>query len=141
MKHIAAVVIFALAIVLQLWFSPGGMRGDFVLTTLIVLSFLFSFPELLVFVLLAVVVVNPFPWLSLDMTLLALIPLATHIVSRWFALDVWIGGAISIVLGILLFYLGVAPHSVLSAPGFFMLDIVVCVAFGELIFWGMENLT
>ena len=43
MKHLSAILVFILAVMLQLWFAPAGMRGDFVLATLVVFAFLFEF--------------------------------------------------------------------------------------------------
>ena len=136
-KYLSATLVLALAIVLQLWFTPAGIRGDFVLAMLIIFSFLFEFPELLVFVLLAVLVIDPFPWFNLEVVLFVLIPFATYGLRRWFALEAWIGGAVSIALGIFLFYLIIAPSEMFSAFGFLLLDIAACVAFGELMLSGM----
>lgn len=138
-KYLSALLALLFAFVLQLWFVPGGMRGDFILATLIAFSFLFDLAELSVALLLALFIVNPFPWPSIDMALFILLPLATYFARRWFSLDMWIGGAAAIALGIFLFYIILVPGPLIHWFGFFVLDVLVCVAFGELLLYGMEG--
>ena len=136
-KKLSAIFVLLLALVLQLWFVPGGMRGDFVLATLIAFSFLFDLPELSVAILFSVFVLNPFAWPSIDMALLVLLPLMTYVMRRWFSLDIWTGGAVAIALGIFFYYLLVIPGPMFHAFGSLLLDMIAGVAFGEIVLYGM----
>ena len=137
MKHLFAVLVFILAVMLQLWFAPAGMRGDFVLATLIVFAFLFTFWELAIFILLGIFLLNVEAYSAVAALMLTIVPLAVYFARRRFPLDLWLGTAAGIVIGTLVFYAAVAPLAAFHAAGFFALDILVCVLFGELALWGM----
>ena len=81
---------------LQLWFAPGGMRGDFALAMLIVFAFLFDFWELAAFILLAVFLLNPSPVFNVAILFFVLIPFAVHFLRKRFSWDPWLGGAFGI---------------------------------------------
>lgn len=137
MKHLSAILVFALAIMLQLWFSPGGMRGDFVLAALIVFAFLFEFWELIFFILLGIFFLNPSLGPNIGMFMLAIVPLAAYFVRRRFSLDPWLGAAAGVAIGAIVFYAVVAPMAAFHAVGFLLLDILACVLFGELMLYGI----
>jgi hypothetical protein len=138
MKYLSATLVFLLAVMLQLWFAPGGMRGDFVLAVLIVFSFVFEFWELLIFVLLAAFLMNAAFHPDLAVLMLVLVPLAVFAVRRRFSLDPWLGIPAVIAVGIVLFYAVTAPVAALHAIGFLLIDILICILFGELVLVGME---
>ena len=139
MKHLLAVLVFILALMLQLWFAPAGMRGDFVLTTLVVFAFLFAFWELIIFILLGMFLLNSVPYFSFAMFMLAVIPLLVYIVRRRFPLDRSFGIALGVAVGILIFYAVTAPAAAVHMIGFLLFDILVCIIFGELVLYGMEG--
>jgi hypothetical protein len=139
MKYLSAILVFVLALMLQLWFAPAGMHGDFVLATLITFAFLFDLWELAAFILLGILLLNLFFYSVTTMLLFALVPLAVCFLRRRFSLDPWLGTAAGIVVGTLFFYGLTAPTAVLHAAEFFLLDILACVFFGELILCGMEG--
>jgi hypothetical protein len=139
MKYLSAILVFILAVMLQLWFAPGGVRGDFVLAILVVFAFLFGFWELVVFILLGIFLLHATPYPDLAMLMLAAVPLAAYFVRRYFSLDPWFGIAAGIVGGIVVFYAAVAPVTALHAAAFLLLDILACVLFGELVLRGMEQ--
>jgi hypothetical protein len=138
-KHIFALLVFILALMLQLWLAPAGMRGDFVLTTLIVFAFIFTFWELVVFALFGAFFLNTSPYLGWSVLMLILIPLLAYIARNRFPLDRWFGVLFGIVIGIPLFYAITAPVAALHAIGFLLVDILACVIFGELILYGMAG--
>lgn len=138
MKHLSAIFVFLLAAMLQLWFAPAGMRGDFVLATLIIFALLFDFWELTAFVLLAVFLLNPFPAFNFGILVFALIPFAVYFLRRRFSWDPWIGGAFGIVCGVLLLSAAIAPGAAFRAFPYLLLNVLACVLFGELILCGME---
>jgi len=139
MKHLLAVLVFILALMLQLWFAPAGIRGDFVLTTLIVFAFIFSFWELVIFILLDIFLLNSSPYFSLTILALTAIPLLIYVIRRRFPLDRWFGVAFGVAVGIPIFYVATAPAAAFHMIGFLLLDILSCVIFGELVLYGMEG--
>ncbi|MGB7957476.1 MAG: hypothetical protein WCF77_01345 [Minisyncoccia bacterium] len=138
MKHISAILVFTLAVMLQIWFAPAGMRGDFVLAALIIFALLFDLWELAAFVLLAVFLLNPSPLFNFGILVFALIPFAVYFLRRRFSWDPWIGGAFGIVCGVLLLSVAIAPAAAFHVLGHLLLDVLACVLFGELILCGME---
>ncbi len=139
MKHLSAVLIFILAVMLQLWFAPAGMRGDFVLAVLVVFSFLFEFWELTVFILLGIFLLNSLSIFTSAALMIILVPLAVYFMRRRFSLDPWFGAAAGIAGGIIVFYAVTAPIAALHAVGFLLIDMLLCVLFGELVLCGMEG--
>jgi hypothetical protein len=139
MKHISAIIIFLLAIMLQLWFAPAGMRGDFVLAALIVFAFLFEFWELSVFVLLGFFILN----LSFYSVVAAIffmgLPFAIYFFRKRFPMNLWLGSAVGIAGSIVVFYVVTAPFAAFQNAGFILIDILVCIVFGELVLCGMEG--
>ncbi len=139
MKHLLAILVFFLAVVLQLWFAPNGVRGDFALTMLVVFAFLFDFWELAAFILLAVFLLNPSPMFNVAILFFVLIPFAVHFLRKRFSWDPWLGGACGIAGAVFLFYVVTVPQAAFHAVGFLLVDILVCVLFGELVLCGMTG--
>lgn len=138
MKYLSAILVFILALMLQVWFVPGGMRGDFVLSVLIVFALLFEFWELVAFILLGTFLINSSFHLDITTLLFALVPLIVYFVRRRFSLDPWLGGAVGIACGIVFLYVVTVPTAVFHAIGFLLLDILVCIIWGGLVLYGME---
>ncbi len=138
-KYLSAVLIFVLAFMLQLWFAPGGMRGDFVLAALVVFAFLFDFWELVIFILLGIFLLNLPLYSKIAAVLFVAIPLAVYFMRRRFPLHQWFGVVAGIVGGIVIFYAVAAPVVAWHAAGFLLIDIFACVIFGELVLAGMEG--
>lgn len=139
MKYLSAILTFILAVILQLWLAPAGMRGDFVLAILIVFAFLFEFWELVAFILLGVFLMNGAPRLGSAMLMLAVLPLAAYFLRRYFSLDPWLGVALGIAFGIIIFYAVLAPVAAFHSAGLLLVDILICIAFGELILCGIGD--
>ena len=137
-KYLSAGLVLILAVMLQLWFAPAGIRGDFAIATLIVFSFLFEFWELVIFILRGVLFLNSSPYPDIAMVMLALIPLIIYFLRRRFPLDPWVGAGAGIVLGTIVFYAVTAPSAAFHAVGPLSIDILACVLFGELMLAGME---
>jgi hypothetical protein len=138
-KHLSAILVFVLAVMLQLWFAPGGMHGDFVLAALVVLAFLFEFWELVIFILFGMFLLDSSLYPDITMFMFALVPIAVYFMRRRFSFDPWLGAPALIVLGIIVFYTVVAPLAAFRAAGFLALDILACAIFGELILCGIEE--
>ena len=137
MKYISAILVFVLALMLELWFAPGGMRGDFVLASLIVFSFIFEFWELAIFILLGIFLMDSALHPDVAMLLFAFVPIALYIIRRRFSLDPWLGVPAGIIVGIAVFYAILAPAAEFHAVGFLLIDILACILFGELVLCGM----
>jgi hypothetical protein len=139
MKYLSAILVFILAVMLQLWLAPGGIHGDFVLTALIVFAFLFEFWELAAFIIFGIFLLNLWPSFNLAMLMFVLVPLVVYVLCRRFSLDLWLGVAASIAGGIIVFYAVTAPLAAFSAAGPLILDLIACIIFGELVLCGMEG--
>ena len=139
MKHVLAILVFALALLLQVWFAPAGMRGDFVLTVLIVFAFLFPLRELVIFILAGIFFTQASPYPDPAMFMLAIVPILVYLMRRHFPLDPWVGAAIGIAIGIPFFYAVVAPLAAFHGIFFLVFDILLCVLFGELVLWGIND--
>ena len=137
MKYLLALLVFLLAVMLQLWFAPGGMHGDFVLAALIIFSFIFEFWELVIFILLAAFLMNAAFYPDLAMLMLVLVPLASYVVRRRFSLEPLFGAPAVVACGIVVFYAVTAPIAAFYAIGSLLVDALVCVLFGELVLSGM----
>ncbi len=139
MKHISAIIIFLLAVMLQLWFAPAGMRGDFVLTALIVFAFLFEFWELSVFVLLGFLVLNLSFYSVVAMIFFVGLPFVVYFLRKRFPMNPWLGSAVGIAGSIVVFYIATAPFSAFQNAGLVLIDVLACIVFGELVLCGMEG--
>jgi hypothetical protein len=123
---------------LQFWLVPFGIHADLAFAALVTFAFLFGAGELVVFVLLAVLVLNWQPGLSLDIIAFALIPLVVFFAERRMRATAWIGSMVAVIAGLLVLYLVIAPAMILNSFPSFFLDVVFCVIAGQIIFWGME---
>lgn len=139
MKYLSAILVFLFAVALQLWFAPGGVRGDFALAAMIVFAFLFDLWPLVLFSLFGVFLLNPSLHPSLAALMLIVVPLSVFFFRKRFSLDPWLGVPISILLGIGIFYVVIAPFAVLYFFWPLVLDIAVCALFGEVVWYGMEG--
>jgi len=137
MKYLSATLVLLLAVMFQLWFTPGGAHGDFVLATLIVFAFLFEFWELILFVLLGVFIMNSSVHPDTTMLMLVIIPLGAYVARRYFSLDPWLGAAAGIAVGVIIFYAVVAPIAAVHAIGLLVFDILISALFGELVLFGI----
>jgi hypothetical protein len=127
------------AIALQLWLVPFGVHADFAFAALVAFAFLFGIGELVAYVLFAVFVMNWQPGFSFDMFAFALIPIMVFLVQRRLHANLWIGGTVAVIASLLALYLVVAPAMIVSSFASFFLDIILCLAAGQIILWGMEE--
>lgn len=139
MKYLSAILVFILALLLQIWFAPGGMRGDFVLAALVVFAFLFDFWELVAFILLGIFLLGSSPYPDVTAFMFVVVPLAVYFARRRFSLEPWLGAAAGIAAGVVVFYAVTAPVSAFHAAAFLSLDILACILFGELVLCGIEG--
>jgi hypothetical protein len=139
MKYFPAIAVLLLALMLELWFAPGGMRGDFVLATLVVFAFIFDAGALAVFSAAAAFCMDPAFRIGGTMLLFVLVPFAVFFLRRRFSIDPWFGVPIGIVLGIGVFYAIVAPVAAVYSLWPLALDTTICALFGEAVWYGMEG--
>jgi hypothetical protein len=137
-KYLSAILVLILGVTLQLWFVPGGMRGDFALAALIVFALIFDFWELAALDLAAVFLLNPSPAFTADIIIFALVPFAVYFLRKRFSWDPWLGAVFAVACGILFLYAAIAPTAAFHMLGYLLLDVLACVLFGELILCGME---
>ncbi len=139
LKYCSAAAVLLLAVLLQAWFAPGGIRGDFVLAALIVFAFVFGFVGTAVFSLLAIWLVGAVLYGILPVALILAIPLGAWFLRRRFSLDPRLGVPAAIAIGIAIFYLVTAPAAALGDAGYILADIAAAMIFGELMLLGLER--
>ena len=115
------------------------MRGDFVLATLIVFAFLFDFWELSVFVLAGFFILNLSFYSVVAMIFFAGLPFAIYFLRKRFPMNPWLGSAVGIAGGIVVFYIATAPFSAFQNAGYVLIDVLACIVFDELMLCGMEG--
>jgi hypothetical protein len=124
---------------LQFWLVPFGIRADLAFAALIALAFIFDFLELTAFALAAIFIINWQPGISSDIVAFALIPLVVHVIQRGVHADAWIGVMVAVVFGLLALYLSISPAMIISSFSSFFLDVILCLAVGQIVLWGMES--
>ena len=138
-KFFAGVLILFLAVSLQFWFGSWGLYANFVLAALVAFAFLFNIQEFIFLLLFGVFIMNWQPAISRDILAFALVPMLVFIARSRFHWDAYIGSAISIVAGITLFYVVLAPAMIVQPFGGFLIDIAAALIFGEAVVWGMSS--
>ena len=138
-RFILALLFLALAFVLQFWLASFGVFLNIILAALITFAFLFDIWDLLFFILTAVLVVNWQPAFSLEIALLVLIPIATYLVYRRMSPEPWAASIASIAIGLLVFYLLIAPQLFLSEWKLFLTDLVACIVFSSVTFSALNR--
>jgi hypothetical protein len=139
-RFVLALLILLFACALQFWFASAGVFINFILAALIVFAFFFDIWELLVFILFAIFVINWQPVASLAIIMFGLIPIAAHAFHRAFAWTVWAGIPTAMVVGFLVLYVTVAPHSFFASGELFLVDLFGSLIFGGLVFFMFERL-
>jgi len=137
-KIFLGIVILLLALLLQLWIPVAGIRGDFILATLIAFAFIYSFWELVFFVILSFFAINWQPMPSFELVVFSLMPFAAHALRVWLTWERWIGIAISVIAGIFVFYAIVTPAAAVRNWESLLVDALICTAFAEIVAWGAE---
>ena len=132
LKFFSALAVLLLAIFLQSFLAGVGWYFDLALATLIAFASMFDFWELLVFDLLAVFMLNWQPAPSTTLIVFALIPLAAFAFRAFTHWHGWIGTAIAIACGFLIFYIASAPTQFLGHLGLFLMDLAAGLIVGEI---------
>jgi len=151
MKFFSALLVFAIACILQFSFAPAGVTVDFVFAALIAFSFVFSaqavahagrregFLELLFFVLAGVFLMNWMPAPSMALIVFAAMPILSYFFSVIFPLETWIWVVISLFSGFIILYLAAAPRFIVAAAPSFFIDLFIGSAFGFAVFLCMDR--
>jgi len=139
MRFILALLFLALAFVLQFWFASFGVFINFILAALITFAFVFDIWDVLVFILAAIFIVNWQPAFSVEIFLVAALPLAAHLVSRYASFEPWAADSVSIFCGLLVLYLAVAPGLFIADWRMFLTDLVSCLIFGSIAFAALSR--
>jgi hypothetical protein len=138
-RFILALLFLTLAFVMQFWFASFGVFIDFILATLITLSFLFDIWDVLFFILAAIFIVNWQPALSIEIMLFAALPLAAFLVNRHTSSEPWAANLASICLGLVILYLAAAPSLFFAEWKIFLTDLVSCLIFGSIVFTALNR--
>lgn len=132
---LGGLIILGIAFVLEFWLGSAGIHVVLVLATLIGFAFLFDLAELIFFVLFAVFIINWQPTVSTGIIVFMVIPIVAYIFRKSVPWQGWLGNLIAIFLGFFLLYLFLSPTFILLNPGAFFLDLVISLAFGEAVFF------
>jgi len=134
LRFIAAIAVIFLACIVQLWLSSIGIIANLILVSLVSLSFLFGFWELIFFILLALFIVNWQPAPSEEIILFALIPIGAYLLRKFSSWQAWVGNLIAICGGLVIVY-GVLDFSMITANvGTFFMDLALGLLFGAAVF-------
>ena len=134
-KFLSGLVIVLIVLVLQFQFVAGGVRLNPALAVLIAFAFTFELFDLILIDLLAVFLINWRPGINPALIAFALIPLIVFAIRKLIPTDPWLGATIAIVCGLFAWHLVVAPSFFLASFGFFVVDLIVGLAVGELSFF------
>ncbi len=139
MRFILACLFLALAFVMQFWFASFGVFINFIFAALIAFAFLFDFWDLLFFVLAAIFVINWQPAFSWELFIFAAVPFAAYILHNYTTWEAWVANLASIVLGLLILYISIAPRLFLANLSTFFVDLFACLIFGSIIFGALNR--
>lgn len=139
MRFAVAFLFLALAFVLQFWLASAGIFINFIFAALIAFAMLFDIWDVVVFVLLAMLVINWQPAWSPELVLFAILPLAAWALHRYSAWEGWALNLATIAAGLLVLYLALAPGQFLVNGKLFLADLVVSCLFGAVIFAALNR--
>lgn len=132
--------IFLAAFLSQRFFLIFGNGFNFVLISLIVLSFFVSYLEIIFFALLGIFLINYVPGINLEVIFLFLMPQIVYFLSKKFKLQNFIGFIVFGIISFVLFYLLLNFYFIFNYPASFFYDFIVSFVFGILLFLIFRNL-
>lgn len=141
LRLITALLILVLMSGVQFWLAGGNIFSNLIFATLIVFAFFFDFWEMIFFILFGVLVINWQPAPSVEIFLFALIPLVVFALHNVIRSQKWITAPIAIICGLLIFYVVVAPHFLISNPAAFLEDLFGGLLGGGLVFLALLRIT
>ena len=115
-----------------------GVRFDFVLASLVAFSFFMDAYEALCVSVVAILLVNWLPAVTLEMVLYPVASLIVVLVRRVFPLKLWLNAAVAAFLAILLFSLAVAYRAALASFPLVIMDGLAGALLAGLIFQCMS---
>ncbi len=133
-RSLIALLLIFIAASLQFLLGSAGMFTDLMLSALIAFAFLFEWPELSIYVLVAVFMIDWQPALTPTLVVFAAIPFAAYAFRKLFAWAPWAGIPLMTILGFVAFYLAIAPGMFANAAPSIVLDILGALIFGEVTF-------
>lgn len=140
MRILKAFLLLVVALILQFFFGEAtGVWISFVLAALITLSFFVSFVELALLVLLAVLVLNWQPAVSLEIVVFALLPIAAFLLRGSLPWQPWLTSSFFIFLGLFALYVVFGLKTLIVNPNTFSVDILASLLFGVLVFHVMDK--
>jgi len=139
MRFILACLFLALAFVLQFWFTSFGIFINFSFATLIVLAFLFDIWDVLFFVLAAIFIINWQPAPSWELFVFAAVPFGAYAIHHYSQWEAWVASLASIVIGLFILYIAIAPQLFLANAGAFFTDLFACMVFGAVVFGALNR--
>lgn len=145
MKIVAAILVLAIGIILQLTIGGAfGLWPSFALAALVAAVFFLGFWELLVLVLSAVFALNWQPAWSWELIALGGLPLVFFFARERFSWQAWLVNLFLVSFGVVLFYAIFGIRFVFAAPSVFLADLLGTAVFGTIVFWALaktENLS
>ncbi len=136
----AFLLIFLAAFLNQRLFLLFGIGFNFVLISLIVLSFFVSYLEIIFFALLGILLINYVPAINLGIVFLFLMPQIVYFLSKKFKLQSIVGLIVFGIMSFILFYFLLNFYFIFNYPVLFLYDLVISFIFGILLFLIFKNL-
>ncbi len=131
-RSLIALLVLFIAASLQFLLGSAGMFTDLMLAALIAFAFFFEWPELAVYVLVAVFMIDWQPAITPTMLVFAAIPFAAYLFRRFFAWAPWAGIPLVTILGFAAFYLAIAPGMFATAAPSIVFDVFGALIYGEI---------
>ncbi len=138
-RFILASLFLALAIVLQFWFASFGVYINVILASLMTFAFLFDIWDLVIFILAAIFIINWQPTFSLEIALFIALPLLAYSINRYSSTEPWVASLTSILVGLVILYLAVAPGLFFSEWKVFVTDLLACLIFSSVAFGALNR--
>jgi hypothetical protein len=140
MKFFSGLAILTFALFLQSVLASVGLAaGNLPLAVLIAFVFVFEFEEVLVFSLIAVLFLNWKPTLGIEMVMLIILPLIFSGLRKYIQWELWLGGLVSITLGLCVFAVIASPSIALSNIPQLLREIIVGLIAGEIIILSLKE--
>jgi hypothetical protein len=134
-----SILFLLLAFGIQFLFAGSGIFVNVILATLITLASFFDLFELIVFILLAVFVINWQPAISWEVVLFAVLPIIAYGIRNISSWSAWALNLIFIFLGIIILYAVIAPARIVSNPSGLVIDLFGSMLLGQLIFFTLSH--
>ncbi len=138
-RFMLALLLLALALVLQFWLASFGIFLNLAVASLIAFAFLFDLWDLVVFILATIFVINWQPVFSIEIGLVAALPLAAYALKRYSTSQAWAAVPACVAIALVVLYGSIAPGLFLSAWKIFLTDLAACVIGSGVVFAALDR--